>query len=67
MSDLNNADYYRRRAEEARAHAAESTLPEVRRVHAEMAERYDQLLAEAERAERDGVRRPMLGIVSRYR
>jgi CpcD/allophycocyanin linker domain len=65
MSHLNNADYYRRRVTEARAHAEDATLPEVRRVHAEMAVRYTQLLAEVERSERPGGARPMLGIVPR--
>ncbi len=60
MEQRNNADYYRRRMAEARAHAASATLPEVRVVHAEMAERYAQLLAEVERGDR-----PRLGIVSR--
>ncbi len=60
MEQLNNADYYRRRMVEARAHADGATLPEVRVVHAEMAERYAQLLAEVERGSR-----PRLGIVAR--
>lgn len=67
MSELNNADYYRRRADEARAHADDATLPEVRRVHLEMAARYDELLAEAQRSEKDGVRRQTVGVVDRYR
>ncbi len=60
MEQLNNADYYRRRMNEAQAHAAKATLPEVRVVHAEMADRYARLLAEVERGNR-----PQLGIVVR--
>lgn len=67
MSQLNNADYYRRRAAEAQAHAAEAVLPEVRCVHREMAERYAQLVAEAERSERPAASRPVLGIVTNRR
>lgn len=52
MSQLNNADYYRRRAVESQAHADEAVLPEVRCVHRQMAERYVQLVAQAERSER---------------
>ncbi len=63
MSQLNNADYYRRRATECRAHAADAVLPEVRHVHAEMAERYSRLVAEAERIERPAPR-PTLGVVT---
>jgi hypothetical protein len=65
MSHLNNADYYRRRVVEARSHAEDATLPEVRRVHAEMADRYAQLLAEVEQREGTGGARPLLGIVPR--
>ncbi len=63
MNALNNADYYRRRAEEAGMRASTATLPEVRRVHAEMAERYALLQQEAEREARRPAPRPMLGIV----
>ncbi len=67
MSQLNNADYYRRRVAEAQAHAAQAVLPEVRRVHREMAERYARLVSEAERTERPIASRPVLGIVTNGR
>lgn|GEM_PF-2951081 len=54
-----NITYYRRRLDEARHRAVEASLPEVRRVHAEMAKRYSAILRDAER----GVVRPVLGIV----
>ncbi|MGT2513169.1 hypothetical protein ACVOMT_02050 [Sphingomonas panni] len=53
--------YYRRRLDESRHRASEASLPEVRRVHMEMAERYSAILRDAER----GVIRPVLGIVPR--
>ncbi|MEH3039761.1 MAG: hypothetical protein PGN21_06830 [Sphingomonas paucimobilis] len=56
-----NLTYYRRRLDEAQHRANEASLPEVRRVHAEMAERYSAILRDAER----GVVRPVLGIVPR--
>ena len=56
-----NITYYRRRLDEARHRATEASLPEVRRVHAEMAERYSAILQDAER----GIVRPVLGIVPR--
>ncbi len=59
MSKIDNADYYRRRLEEARSRADAATLPEVRRVHSEMAERYSDMLRDVER----GGPRPTLGIV----
>lgn len=60
MSIADNADYYRRRLEEARARAEMAQLPEVRRVHREMAERYSAMLQDVERG---GIARPTLGIV----
>ncbi len=61
MTMQNDAEYYRRRAEQAHAHAAAATLPEVRCVHVEMAERYRMLQQEAE-SDTGHVRRDM-GIV----
>ena len=58
---IDNITYYRRRLDEARHRAAVASLPEVRRVHAEMAERYSAILHDAER----GIVRPVLGIVPR--
>lgn len=58
---IDHIAYYRRRLDESRHRAAEADLPEVRRVHAEMAERYSAILRDAER----GVVRPVLGIVPR--
>ncbi|MGN7159865.1 hypothetical protein [Sphingomonas sp. SAFR-052] len=62
MSIVDNAEYYRRRLDEARARAESAQLPEVRRVHHEMAERYSVMLQDAERS---GLARPLLGIVPR--
>ncbi|PXA88716.1 hypothetical protein DMC47_29690 [Nostoc sp. 3335mG] len=61
MAIANNADYYRRRLDEARSRAEAAQLPEVRRVHREMAERYSVMLQDAER----GTMRPTFGIVPR--
>ncbi|MEP9403370.1 hypothetical protein [Sphingomonas sp. VNH70] len=63
MNDRNDCSYYRARAEEAQARARAATLPEVRRVHSEMAERYAALQREAERESRLAQTHPMLGIV----
>lgn len=60
MSIVDNTEYYRRRLDEARTRAESAQLPEVRRVHREMAERYSAMLQDAERG---GIARPMLGIV----
>ncbi|MGN5374559.1 hypothetical protein [Sphingomonas hankookensis] len=54
-------EYYRRRLREAESRAAQANLPEVRRVHREMAERYTAILRDVER----GANRPMPGIVPR--
>ena len=54
-----NIAYYRRRLAESRHRADAASLPEVRRVNAQMAERYSAILRDAER----GVVRPVLGIV----
>lgn len=62
MPIVDNADYYRRRLDEARERAETAQLPEVRRVHREMAERYSVMLRDAERT---GATRPLLGIVPR--
>ncbi len=56
---VDHITYYRRRLDESQHRAAEASLPEVRRVHAEMAERYSAILRDAER----GVVRPAMGIV----
>ncbi|MDJ0275685.1 hypothetical protein QLH51_02530 [Sphingomonas sp. 2R-10] len=61
MSMNDNIEYYRRRLNEAEARASRAELPEVRRVHREMADRYTAILRDAER----GAGRPVLGIVSR--
>ncbi|KQM28139.1 MULTISPECIES: hypothetical protein [unclassified Sphingomonas] len=58
---IDNITYYRRRLAESRHRADEASLPEVRRVHTQMAERYSAILRDAER----GVVRPLLGIVPR--
>ncbi len=65
MNMLNNAEYYRARAAQARARAEAATLPEVRCVHAEMAERYRLLEQEAAREGHASGIRPTLGIVHR--
>ena len=62
MSTINNTEYYRRRLDEARTRADSALLPEVRRVHREMAERYSILLQDAERGRPAP---PGLGIVPR--
>lgn len=62
MSIVDNAEYYRRRLGEARTRAETAQLPEVRRVHREMADRYSVMLRDAEQG---GLPRPMLGIVPR--
>lgn len=61
MGTSKDAEYYRRRLNEAETRAAKAELPEVRRVHREMAERYTAILRDVER----GTGRPMLGIVPR--
>ncbi len=61
MSTTDNIDYYRRRLNEAEQRAEQAELPEVRRVHREMAERYTAILRDVER----GAGRPVLGIVQR--
>jgi len=58
---IDSITYYRRRLNEARQRAIAASLPEVRRVHAEMAERYSAILHDAER----GVVRPVPGMVPR--
>ncbi len=60
MSIPDNTEYYRRRLDEARERADAAQLPEVRRVHREMAERYSAMLHDAERG---AGARPVLGIV----
>ncbi|KQN70998.1 hypothetical protein ASE90_08135 [Sphingomonas sp. Leaf67] len=62
MSIVDNAEYYRRRLGETRTQAESAQLPEVRRVHREMAERYSMMLQDAERG---NIARPTLGIVPR--
>lgn len=62
MAIADNADYYRRRLNEAEIRAKTAPLPEVRRVHREMAERYSVMLQDVERG---GSVRPTLGIVPR--
>ena len=61
MSTNDNIEYYRRRLNEAETRAGQAQLPEVRRVHQQMAERYTAILRDAER----GADRPVLGIVRR--
>jgi len=43
MAQANHRDYYERRHREARALAEASTDPQIRRIHADMAERYAAL------------------------
>ena len=43
MAQANHREYYERREREARALAGASSDPEIRRIHAEMAERYSEL------------------------
>ena len=62
MSIVDNADYYRRRLDEARTRAETAQLPEVRRIHRAMADRYRVMLQDVEHG---GVTRPTLGIVPR--
>lgn len=62
MSIIDNTEYYRRRLDEARTRADNALLPEVRRVHREMAERYSVMLQDAERGRPAS---PILGIVPR--
>ncbi len=61
MSIADNIEYYRRRLNEAEDRARNASLPEVRRVHREMADRYTAILRDVER----GAGRPVLGIVPR--
>jgi hypothetical protein len=49
MPDRFGADYWRGRAEEARAQASEMRTPEARRTLLSIAENYDQLAEQAER------------------
>lgn len=63
MSEMNQSDYYRRRAIQARERAADARMPEVRAIHLDLASRYADLVQEAERLEH----RPVLGIVTRPR
>ena len=39
-------DYYRRRVDRARQQAEQATRPEARRVHLELASRYQEMLAQ---------------------
>jgi hypothetical protein len=43
MTELNNNDYYLRRAEHSRQLAENAANPAIARIHLEMAERYEQL------------------------
>ncbi len=61
MSTADNIAYYRRRLTEAETRAEQAELPEVRRVHRAMADRYTAILRDVER----GMDRPVLGIVPR--
>lgn len=46
MQDRNDRIYYRARAEKERALAAQAKDVAIRKVHAEMAQRYDMLVAD---------------------
>lgn len=48
MSDDNNADYYRGRAENARRLAESAVSASIRKIHEEMAENYELLANDAE-------------------
>ena len=43
MSDVNEIDYYRRRAEQERALAQSAASPSVQAIHRDMANRYAEL------------------------
>jgi hypothetical protein len=45
MTELNNNEYYRRRAEHSRELAENAANPNIARIHLEMAARYDELAA----------------------
>lgn len=57
MTDLNNQDYYLRRARHSRELAESAANPSIARIHLEMAMRYEEL-ATATSAEADERRMP---------
>jgi len=48
MSEENDREYYEARAANARQMAAKAVDPHIGKIHAEMADRYDQLAEHAE-------------------
>ena len=52
MSEENDREYYEARAAYAREMAAKAVDPAIGKIHAEMADRYDQLAEHAESGQR---------------
>jgi hypothetical protein len=59
MTDSLGADYWRERAEEARAHASQMRDPSAKRTLLEVADNYDQLAEQAEAIRKSGLITPV--------
>ena len=61
MHELNSPDYYRRREHQELKLAEQAVAPDIRAIHLELAQRYADLVRQAEAP----IARPRLSIVAR--